>query len=73
MLGTTHFYEILVEGFHLLGSYEEVLKFQFVYGEHNEFYDLVESEEWAIVGWYGYVLGEKCVGPCLADGLAFIK
>ena len=48
---------------HLLGIAEEGQKFQFGCRGHAEFDDLGENGEWAVVGWYGNIFGEKDVVP----------
>ena len=72
-MGIAHSDNSLEEGDHLLGSDEESHKFQFSCGEHDEFGDFAESEDWAIVGWDGYVFGYKDVIPFPDAGFAFIK
>ena len=47
--------------------------FRFGCGGNDEFYDLLQNEEWDVVGWEGYVFGEKYGSPGPAVVFAFIK
>ena len=52
-----------MEGGHLLGGNEEGCKLLFGYGGNEKLDDLGKSEEWAIVGWDGYVCGDNNIVP----------